>query len=121
MNFDLPVPSPYMLFTGNVLEKRRKKIPDNYRELDLSEKLYLDRSDVQAVTHIDFTARIQTVDKESNYKFWQLINAFKQKTGYGILIIWFNVRGEPECVLLKVPINASCRQKWTIWSLTTLY
>jgi len=95
-NFDLPVASPYMLLIANVNEERRKKLPDNYQELDLWEKLYHERSDIQSITHLDFSARIQTVHKETNPRYWQLINTFKEKTGYGIVVnTSFNVRGEP--------------------------
>ena len=94
--FDLPIASPYMLLIADVNEERRKKLPDNYHKLDLWEKLYYERSDVQAITHLDFSARIQTVHKETNSRYWQLINAFKEKTGYGIVVnTSFNVRGEP--------------------------
>ena len=94
--FDLPVPSPYMLLIADVNKERRKKLPDNYQELDLWEKLYYVRSDVQSITHLDFSARIQTVHQETNPRYWQLINTFKEKTGYGIIVnTSFNVRGEP--------------------------
>jgi carbamoyltransferase len=94
--FDLPVASPYMLLIADVIEKRRKKLPDNYQDLDLWEKLYYVRSDIPAVTHLDFSARIQTVHRETNPRFWQLINTFKEKTGYGVIVnTSFNVRGEP--------------------------
>ena len=94
--FDLPVASPYMLLIADVNEERRKKLPDNYQELDLWEKLYYVRSDVQSITHLDFSARIQTVHHETNPRYWQLINTFKEKTGYGIVVnTSFNVRGEP--------------------------
>ena len=94
--FDLQSPSPYMLLVADVLESRRKKLPSNYHELDLWEKLYYERSDVQSITHLDFSARIQTVHKETNPKYWKLINAFKNKTGYGIIVnTSFNIRGEP--------------------------
>ncbi len=94
--FDLPVASPYMLLIADVKKERRKDLPENYQELDLWEKLYHERSDVQAITHLDFSARIQTVHKETNPRYWQLINAFKEKTGYGIVVnTSFNVRGEP--------------------------
>ena len=94
--FDLPVASPYMLLIAEVKKERRNNLPDHYNELDLWEKLYYKRSDIQAVTHLDFSARIQTVHKETNPKFWQLINVFKEKTGYGIVVnTSFNVRGEP--------------------------
>lgn len=94
--FDLSVASPYMLLIADVIEDRRKKIPDNYDEFDLWQKLYYERSDVQAITHLDFSARVQTVHKETNPKYWQLINTFKEMTGYGIIVnTSFNVRGEP--------------------------
>jgi carbamoyltransferase len=94
--FDLPVASPYMLLIADVNGERRKKTPDNYHDLNLWEKLYLERSDVQSITHLDFSARIQTVHKETNPRYWQLINTFKEKTGYGIVVnTSFNVRGEP--------------------------
>jgi carbamoyltransferase len=94
--FDLPIASPYMLLIADVNEERRKKLPDNYQDLDLWEKLYYERSDVQCITHLDFSARIQTVHKETNPRYWQLINTFKEKTGYGIVVnTSFNVRGEP--------------------------
>jgi carbamoyltransferase len=58
--------------------------------------LYFKRSDIQSVTHLDFSARIQTVHKETNPRYWGLINAFKQQTGYGVVVnTSFNVRGEP--------------------------
>lgn len=94
--FDLPVSSPYMLLIADVNKERRNTLPDNYNELDLWEKLYFERSDVQSITHLDFSARIQTVHKETNPRYWQLINTFKEKTGYGIVVnTSFNVRGEP--------------------------
>lgn len=94
--FDLPGASPYMLFVADVNKNRRKNLPDNYQELDLWEKLYLERSDIQSITHLDFSARVQTVHKETNPRYWQLINTFKEKTGYGLVVnTSFNVRGEP--------------------------
>lgn len=94
--FDLEFSSPYMLLVADVKKERRKKIPDNYFELDLWDRLYLERSDLQAITHLDFSARIQTVHKETNEKYWKLINAIKGKTGYGVVVnTSFNVRGEP--------------------------
>lgn len=94
--FNLDVQSPYMLLTADVLEKRRSKLPANYHDMGLWEKLYFIRSDIQAVTHLDFSARIQTVHKETNPLFYQLITAFKQKTGCSVVVnTSFNVRGEP--------------------------
>ncbi|MBP5406763.1 carbamoyltransferase [bacterium] len=94
--FDIDTISPYMLMVAPVLESRRTKLPEKYEELPLYERLYFLRSDVPSITHIDFSARIQSVSRETNPKYWQLINTFKQKTGYGIVVnTSFNVRGEP--------------------------
>ena len=94
--FDIDTISPYMLLVAPVLESRRTKLPDRYEELPLYERLYFLRSDVPSITHIDFSARIQSVSRETNPKYWQLINTFKKKTGYGIVVnTSFNVRGEP--------------------------
>jgi len=94
--FELEGNSPYMLLVHNVQEKRRKELPDNYRSLPLMEKLYYLRSDLPSITHIDFSARIQTVHQETNPRYWTLIDQFKKQTGYGLVVnTSFNVRGEP--------------------------
>ncbi len=94
--FDLNVDSPYMLLVAPVLASRRKVIPDNYHDLSQREKLYWQRSDIPAVTHIDFSSRIQTVHEETNPRFKKLLLAFKKQTNYGLLLnTSFNVRGEP--------------------------
>jgi len=94
--FDLPTESPYMLLVGQVNENIRRKLPENYNKFTLFEKLYFERSSIQPVTHVNFTARIQTVNKKNNKKFWQLIKTFKDLTGYGLLVnTSFNLRGEP--------------------------
>ena len=94
--FDIDTISPYMLLVAPVLESRRTKLPEKYEELPLYERLYFLRSDVPSITHIDFSARIQSVSRETNPKYWQLIDTFKKKTGYGIVVnTSFNVRGEP--------------------------
>jgi carbamoyltransferase len=94
--FDLETDSPYMLLVAPLTETRRSKIPDNYFSLTLEDRLYCKRSDIQAITHIDFSARIQTVHKQTNPKYWELINAFKKLTGYGLIVnTSFNVKGEP--------------------------
>lgn len=94
--FDQNTDSPYMLIVSPVAESRRKALPDNYDDLPLWERLYTQRSDVQSITHLDFSARIQTVHRDTNPRYWHLINAFKQKTGYGLVVnTSFNVRGEP--------------------------
>jgi len=94
--FDLETDSSYMLITAPVKENKRKKLPDNYHDLPFWDKLYYKRSDIPAVTHLDFSARIQTVSKETNPRYWELINAFKRLTGCSLVInTSFNVRGEP--------------------------
>ncbi|MDY6906325.1 MAG: carbamoyltransferase [Thermodesulfobacteriota bacterium] len=94
--FDLETPSPYMLLVAPVLEGRRRPLPANYAQMPLYDRLYHLRSDIPAVTHVDFSARIQTVHRETNERYWQLITAFKKLTGYGLLVnTSFNVRGEP--------------------------
>lgn len=94
--FELEGFSPYMLMIAPVKKERRKELPANYNELTLWERLYYLRSDIPSVTHLDFSARIQTVHKETNPRYRELINAFKQKTGYGLVVnTSFNVRGEP--------------------------
>jgi len=94
--FDLEAPSSYMLLIAAVSEKRRFPLPENYHQLPIREKLYTLRSDIPAITHLDYSARLQTVHRETNPRFWNLINAFKEKTGYGVIVnTSFNVRGEP--------------------------
>ncbi len=94
--FDLEEDSPYMLVVSPVAASRRKKLPENYHSMSLWDRLYTPRSDIQSITHLDFSARVQTVHKETNLRYWSLINAFKQKTGFGLVVnTSFNVRGEP--------------------------
>jgi carbamoyltransferase len=94
--FDIESSSPYMLLVQDVLPKRRKAIPEDYSSFDLRDKLYFLRSDVPAITHVDFSARIQTVHDTTNPRFHNLLKAFKASTGYGMLVnTSFNVRGEP--------------------------
>ena len=94
--FDLDVDSPYMLLVAPINDSIKKKLPDNYDDLPLWDRLYTERSDLQSITHLDFSARIQTVHKETNLRYWELINAFKDITGYGLVVnTSFNVRGEP--------------------------
>ncbi len=94
--FDLDRPSPYMLLVAPVREDRRNPLPENYDELKMYDRLYQVRSDVPAITHIDYSARIQSINKSTNERFWRLLDAFKKKTGYGVLVnTSFNVRGEP--------------------------
>jgi carbamoyltransferase len=79
-----------------VKESRRKELPKDFDSFDLRNKLYYLRSDLPSITHIDFSARIQTVHKETNPRYHQLISDFEKLTGYGVVVnTSFNVRGEP--------------------------
>lgn len=94
--FQLESKSPYMLKVVSLNDELRKELPNDYFQKPLLERLYTDRSDLQAITHIDFSARVQTVNKSTNTKFWELLNKFKMKSGHPILVnTSFNVRGEP--------------------------
>jgi carbamoyltransferase len=94
--FEMDSPSPYMLMVANVVDTRRNPLPDGYDQMEMYERLYHIRSDIPAITHVDYSARIQSVNKETNERYWKLINAFKKLTGYGLLVnTSFNVRGEP--------------------------
>ena len=88
--------SPYMLVVQPLVNSRRYPLPENFNSLSIKDKLYYKRSDVPAITHIDFSGRIQTVHKETNPRYWELISEFKKITGQGIVVnTSFNVRGEP--------------------------
>ncbi len=94
--FDLHRESPYMLLVDYVKKERRREMTAEQRKLFGLEKLNIPRSDIPAVTHIDYSARIQTVDRETAPRYWKIINAFRERTGYGIIVnTSFNVRGEP--------------------------
>ncbi|WP_339705394.1 carbamoyltransferase [Algoriphagus aquimarinus] len=94
--FDLDEPSPYMLLVAPVKESRRKKLPAEYNSMGLWERLYKERSDIQSVTHLDFSARIQTVHENTNPRYYHLIKEFQRQTSYGLVVnTSFNVRGEP--------------------------
>ena len=85
-----------MLLIAPVQQERWKDKPEGYDDMELYEKLYHHRSDVPAITHIDYSARIQTVSKKTNPRYHQLISTFGDKTGYGLVVnTSFNVRGEP--------------------------
>ncbi len=94
--FELDRKSPYMLLVAPVTEERRRQMTPEQDELFGIDKLNVPRSDIPAVTHIDYSARVQTVSKEDNPRYYELIDKFKQRTGYGVIInTSFNVRGEP--------------------------
>ncbi|SLM29991.1 conserved hypothetical protein [Desulfamplus magnetovallimortis] len=94
--FDIDAPSPYMLMVAPVKYSIRTPEPEGYSGYELYKRLYHVRSTIPAVTHVDYSARIQTVHKETNPRYWQLISEFKKITGIGLLVnTSFNVRGEP--------------------------
>jgi carbamoyltransferase len=94
--FDLSLDSPYMLLVAQVSERIRNPLPDNYFEMNLSDRLYYQRSEIPAITHLDYSARVQTVHRETNPRFWELIRHFRDLTGCPVIVnTSFNVRGEP--------------------------
>ncbi|MBF0456799.1 MAG: carbamoyltransferase [Nitrospirae bacterium] len=94
--FTTTTASPYMLFIADVVRERTNPRPDNYNRLSIKEKLYHVRSDLPAITHLDYSARIQSVHRKTNPRYHKLISKFKEKTGYGVIVnTSFNVRGEP--------------------------
>jgi len=94
--FDLNADSPYMLLVAPLREKRRKHMTEAQRSLWGIDLLNVPKSDIPAVTHVDYSARIQTVHRETNPRYYDLIKAFEEKTGYGVIVnTSFNVRGEP--------------------------
>ena len=94
--FDLDADSPYMLLVAPVKEKRRTPTIQQDKKLWGIELLNVPRSDIPAVTHLDYSARIQTVHKETNPRYHKLFQAFEAKTGCAVLVnTSFNVRGEP--------------------------
>jgi carbamoyltransferase len=94
--FELDAESPYMLLVAPVRENRRIPLTAAQSELWGIDKLNVPRSDVPAVTHIDYSARVQTVTRERNGRYYDLIKAFERRTGCGVLVnTSFNVRGEP--------------------------
>lgn len=94
--FDIHTTSPYMLLVADVAEDIRKPLPADYDTMPLMDRLYVQRSSLPAITHVDMSARVQTVSKTTNPLYHQLIKTFEAKTGCGVLInTSFNVRGEP--------------------------
>ena len=94
--FEIDADSPYMLLVAPVTEERRIPLTAAQHELWGIEKLNVPRSDIPAVTHIDYSARIQTVARETNRRYYDLIKAFERRTGCAVIVnTSFNVRGEP--------------------------
>jgi len=94
--FNLDCESPYMMFVSNVDQKKCIKMTKDEEKLFGIDKLNIKRSEISAVTHVDYSARIQTVHKETNLKYHKLISEFKKRTGCPVIVnTSFNVRGEP--------------------------
>jgi carbamoyltransferase len=94
--FDLECDSPYMLFVADVRKDRQRPMSEKERELFGIDKLNVPRSTIPAVTHVDYSARVQTVHQETNPRFHALLRRFKELTGCPVLVnTSFNVRGEP--------------------------
>jgi carbamoyltransferase len=94
--FELDGDSPYMLLVADVVEGRRRAMTSDEQSLFGIEKLNIARSEIPAVTHVDYSARIQTVHAETNPRYHALISAFKARTGCPVIVnTSFNVRGEP--------------------------
>jgi carbamoyltransferase len=94
--FELDSDSPYMLLVADVVESRRKLMTPDQQKLFGIEKLNVPRSDIPAVTHVDYSARIQTVHRETNPRYHALIERFNQRTSCPVIVnTSFNVRGEP--------------------------
>src|SRR5690606_1510283 len=88
--------SPYMLLVPPVCCKRRQPLPPDYHQRSIREKLYHVRSDIPATTPVDYSARTQTVPKDTNQGYHRLVREFKRLTGNGVVVnTSFNVRGEP--------------------------
>ena len=94
--FGMTVPSPYMLIVAPIKEEHRIALDEDQQKLFGIEKLNLKRSELPAITHVDYSARIQTVHKETNPSYYGMIDAFNKRTGCGVVVnTSFNVRGEP--------------------------
>ena len=102
--FDMSVDSPYMLFVSDINKNKKIEMTEEQKNLFGIEKLNIKRSEIPAVTHVDYSARVQTVTKETNSRFYDLILKFKKKTGCPVLVnTSFNVRGEP---IVNTPTDA---------------
>ncbi len=94
--FDINEESPYMLLVADIVKSRRREMTSEEQQLWGIEKLNVARSEIPAVTHVDYSARIQTIRREVNPLYWEIIEAFRQKTGCPVIVnTSFNVRGEP--------------------------
>ena len=102
--FDLNVDSPYMLLVANINSDKKIEMTKEQRNLFGIDKLNIKRSEIPAVTHVDYSARVQTVTKNTNNRYYDLISKFKEKTGCPVIVnTSFNVRGEP---IVNTPTDA---------------
>ena len=102
--FDIGIDSPYMLMVSNINKDKIIEMTEDQKKLFGIEKLNIKRSEIPAVTHVDYSARIQTVHKETNEKYFNLIKKFKEKTNCPVVVnTSFNVRGEP---IVNTPLDA---------------
>jgi carbamoyltransferase len=102
--FDMDVDSPYMLLVVNINPNKKIEMDDEQKNLFGIDKLNIKRSDIPAVTHVDYSARVQTVTKNTNKRYYDLISKFKEKTGCPVIVnTSFNVRGEP---IVNTPTDA---------------
>jgi len=102
--FDLNIDSPYMLLVANIKDDKKIKMTDEQKKLFGIDKLNIKRSEIPAVTHVDYSARVQTVKKDTNKRYYDLISKFKEKTGCPVIVnTSFNVRGEP---IVNTPTDA---------------
>ena len=94
--FDINLKSPYMLLVANVKKEKCIKMTEKQENLFGIKKLNIKRSEIPAITHVDYSARIQTVHERTNAKYYKLLNKFKEITGCPVLVnTSFNIRGEP--------------------------
>jgi len=102
--FEMCVDSPYMLLVANVNSKKKIEMSDEQKKLFGIEKLNIKRSEIPAVTHVDYSARVQSVNMNTNKRYYDLISKFKEKTGCPVIVSTsFNVRGEP---IVNTPTDA---------------
>ncbi len=102
--FDIHVESPYMLLVAKIKSEKKIEMTEEQKKLFGIEKLNIKRSEIPAVTHVDYSARIQTVNKNTNKRYHDLISKFKEKTGCPVIVnTSFNVRGEP---IVNTPTDA---------------
>ena len=102
--FDMSVDSPYMLLVANINPTKKIEMTNEQKKLFGIDKLNIKRSQIPAVTHVDYSARVQTVSKINNNRYYDLISKFKEKTGCPVIVnTSFNVRGEP---IVNTPIDA---------------